>query len=107
MEVRLGVRGRAHTGPSVAGRDVRFHADDRFYSTLLRQLLKRPGTVQVPVIGYGERRLLQLDRPPHEVLEPVGAIQQRVLGVAMKVYERHFLRICTRALPRDLLSSRP
>ncbi len=43
--------------------------------------------MQVTVVGDRERRLFELDGPFNQVVDPVGAIEQRVLGMAMQVYE--------------------
>jgi hypothetical protein len=45
--------------------------------------------VKIPVVGDGERRLLQLGGALNQVVDPIGAVEQRVLGVAVQVYEGH------------------
>jgi hypothetical protein len=45
--------------------------------------------VEIPVVGDREGRLFELDGPGNQVVDPVCAIEQRVLGVAVEVYEGH------------------
>ena len=52
-------------------------------------LLELPGGVHVAVIGDRQRRLLELLRAPDQVIDAVRAVEERVLGVAMQVDERH------------------
>ena len=56
---------------------------------LLRLLLELPRRVQVAVIGDREGRLLELLGPADQVVDPVRAVQQRVLGVAVEMDEGH------------------
>src|SRR5688572_20460111 len=89
MVVRLGARRRPAPVAPVSGGDVRLHPDDRLDVALLRLLLELPGGVQISVIGDRERRLLELGSALDELLDPVGAVEERVLGVAVQVYEGH------------------
>ncbi len=41
------------------------------------------------MVGDREGRLFELDGPGYQVVDPVGAIEQGVLGVAVQVYEGH------------------
>ena len=87
--VRLHPRPGAGLEAAVARRHVRFHPDDRLDLRLLRLLLELPGGVQVAVIGDGERRLLELLRALDQVLDAVGAVEEREFGVAVEMDERH------------------
>ena len=87
-------------GASVARRDIGFHADDRLETRFLGFFLELPRPVKVTVIGYGEGRLLELQRSVDEIIDAVGAVEKRVFGVAMEVDEGHMIRIC------DAVSSR-
>lgn len=93
MEVRLGVGSGAASRASVARGDVCLHPDDGLEVVPPGQLLERPGSVEVAMIGDSQRRLLELDSPPNEVVESVGAVEQGILGMAMEVDERHCLTI--------------
>src|SRR5678815_800861 len=89
MEVRLGTVGCFRFRSAVGRGDVRLHADDRFNAGLLRLLLKLPGGVKISMIGYRQPGLLELLRPPDQVVDPVRAVEERVLRVAMQMNERH------------------
>jgi hypothetical protein len=45
--------------------------------------------MQVTVIGNSERWLLELQRALDQVINPVRAVKQRVLGMAVQMDERH------------------
>ena len=51
--------------------------------------VETPGGVQVAVVGDREGRLFELLRSSDQVIDPVGTVEKRVLGVAMKVHEGH------------------
>lgn len=93
MEVRLGVGAGATPGASIPRGDVCLHPDNGLEIVSLGQLLERPGSVEVAMVRDSQRRLLELDSPPNEVFESVGAVEQRILGMAVEVDERHFLTI--------------
>jgi hypothetical protein len=93
MEVRLGIRAGAAPGASIPRGHVSLHPDNGLEIVSPGQLLECPGSVEVAMIRDGQRRLLELDSPPNEVFESVGAVEQRILGMAMEVDERHFLTI--------------
>ena len=81
-------------GPAVAHGNVRLHPDDRFDAGLASLLLELPGGMEVTVIGNGEGGLLEFQGTPDQVVNPVGAVEQRILGMTMEMYERHIIRIC-------------
>ncbi len=87
--VRLGAWRRPRTRSPITRRNVCLHADDRFDSSLLRPLLEVPGRVQIPVVGNSQRRLLELLRASDEVADPVRAVEERILRVAMEMDEGH------------------
>src|SRR5918992_1477024 len=89
MVVRLGARRLTCAVSSITGSDVRLHPDDRLDLGLFRLLLELPRGVEVTVVGNRERRLLELAGARDQALDPVGAVEKRVLGVTMEVYERH------------------
>src|SRR5689334_6735859 len=75
---------------SAVGRgDVGLHADDRFDAGLFRLLLKLPGGVEITMVGDRQPGLLELLRPPDQVIDPVRAVEERVLRVAMEMNEGH------------------
>jgi hypothetical protein len=45
--------------------------------------------MHVAMIRDGKRGLLQLEGATDQVIDPVGAVEERVLGVAVQMYERH------------------
>src|SRR5690606_38912980 len=69
--------------------DMGLHSDDRLQTGPVPLLLKRPGSVHQPVVSNRQRRLLEFPGAPDEIVESVGAVQQRVLGVAVKMTEGH------------------
>ena len=73
----------------VARGDVRLHADDRLHARLARLLLKFPGRVQIAVVRDGQGGLFELLRPGNQVFDPVRAVEERILGMAVQVYEAH------------------
>ena len=90
----------AVAGPSIAWRDIGFHADYRLEARLLRFFLELPSPVKVTVIGYGEGRLLEFLRLRDEIIDAVCAVEKGVFGMAVEVDEGHMIRIC------DAVSSR-
>src|SRR5690606_19095495 len=74
---------------AAAGGDVRLHPDDRLDPGLAGLLLEDPGAEHHAVVGEGEGRLLELLGTRDEVADAVGAVEQRVLRVAVQVDERH------------------
>ena len=75
MEVRFAaVAADAIAGASIARRDIGFHADYRLESGFLGLFLELPRPVKVTVIGDGEGRLLELQRPIDEIIDAVRAV---------------------------------
>ncbi len=91
-EVRVVGRGaRLHlAGAPVAVRDVGFAADDRRDALRAGLLLELPGAEQVAVVGEGERGHAERDRPVDQIVDPVRAVEQRVLAVRVKMNELHY-----------------
>jgi hypothetical protein len=52
-------------------------------------LLKFPGGVQITVIGNCQGGLLVLLCPSDQIVDPVRAVEERVFGMAVEVYEGH------------------
>ena len=74
---------------SIARRDIRLHAEDRFDLRFLRLFLEFPGGVHVPVVGDRQSGLLELLRAPNQVVDSIGTVEERVLGMAMQMNEGH------------------
>ena len=75
MEVGFAaVAADAIAGASIARRDIGFHADDRFEAGFFGFFLELPRPVKVTVIGDGEGRLLELQRPIDEIIDAVRAV---------------------------------
>ncbi len=68
-----------------AGRDINLAADDGLDAFFARGLVKINRAVHRAVIGDGERGELQFMRFFHQPVQPAGAIEQRILGVQMKM----------------------
>ncbi len=75
--------------PAIAEGDVSLAADDRLDAAGLGCLMEAPGAVQVAMIGEGEGRHLELGGAFDQSVQLVGAVQQRVFAVGVKVNERH------------------
>src|SRR6185437_9985139 len=82
--------------PPVTRRYVCLHAEYGLDARLLGALLEFPGGMHVPVVGYGQRRLLEFERPGDQVLDAVRAIEQGIFRVTVEMNEGHPLRIDTR-----------
>lgn len=65
--------------------DVRLDPDDRRHARLLRRVEEVVGTVQVAVVRHRDVRHAHFIAGSEHVLEPRGTVQQRVLGVDVKV----------------------
>jgi hypothetical protein len=76
------------------GGDVRLDADDRGDPRLLRRVEEVVRPVEVAVVGHGDVRHAHLIAGVEHVLEPRGTVQQRVLGVHVKVRERRLRHGC-------------
>ena len=68
-----------------ARRDINLAADDRLDALFARRLVKINDAVHRAVVGDGERGKFQLMRLVHQPVQPAGAIEQRILGVQMKM----------------------
>src|SRR6185437_10538125 len=89
VEVGLGAWARTRAFPSIARCHVRFHADDRSQLGFLGLFLELERRVEIAVVGDGERGLLEFQRPRDEVVDPIGAVEQRILGVTVQMDEGH------------------
>jgi hypothetical protein len=76
--------------------DVRLHPNDGLNPRFLRLFLEFPRSVEVAVVGDGERRLLELLRAANQIINPVRSIEERVLGVAMEMDEGHLEEVSRR-----------
>ena len=79
-------RGRRPVEPAPLG-DVELAPEDGFDAVLKRLLVKLDGAEEVAVVGDGQGGQLLGLRLLHQGVEPVGPVQQTVLGVKMKVTE--------------------
>ena len=89
----VGVVGRGAflqpAGAAVAVRDVGLAADDRLDPPGAGLLLEFPRAVEVAVVREGEGGHAQFDRPLHQVVYPVRAVEEGVLAMCVKMNERH------------------
>ncbi len=67
--------------------DVDLAADDRMNVLLLGLVVELHCAEQVAVIGHGDGRHLLLGDDVHELADFAGAVEQRVVGMAMKMNE--------------------
>jgi hypothetical protein len=79
--------GRAALGPPISRRDIHLAAEDRIQSAFARLVVKDHRREHVPVLGDRHRRHVQLHRPVEQFLDPARAVEQRILGVQVKVDE--------------------
>jgi len=80
----------AAIGAAVASRsalagDVDFAADDWLDPVLDRRVMELNGTEQIPVIGQGDCRHSELDRPRDHRLDLVGTVEEAEVTVKMEV----------------------
>ena len=68
---------------------VRLHPEDRLDARLARGLVEFDRAEEVPVIGQGQGAHAHLRRRPHERVEAVRAVEERVLRVRMEMHEGH------------------
>ena len=68
--------------------EVRLETEDRLDPVLAARLVVLDGTVQHPVVGETERRLLERCCALRHLLDATGSVEQRVLGVDVEVRER-------------------
>src|SRR3569833_2469255 len=99
MEVRLDPRRGPSFGSAIARGDVRFHPEDGFDLRFLGLLLELPRGVEITVIGNGERRLFQLLGALDQIVDPIGAVEKRVLRMAVEMDERHSVKNSRRMEP--------
>jgi len=68
-------------------RHVSLHADNRLDPGGRRRLVKFDRPVQVPVVGNRDRRHFHSGRFLHQFLHPHRAIEKRIFGVQVEMYE--------------------
>ena len=71
----------------IAWRDVGFDPQDRLDALLPREVVKRDRSVQIPMIRDGHRIHPELSHPINELIDPIPAIEQRILGVQVQVHK--------------------
>ena len=79
---------------AASGRYISLHPDDGIDARFGGFFLKLPCAMHVAVIGDGECGLLELERTSDQVIDPICAVEEGVLGVAVKMNEGHTVRIC-------------
>ena len=79
--------GRGVAIPQRTGRHVRLTADDRPNSSLFRRLVKLDRTVEIAMIGNGDRRHSEFSGLSDKVFRPNRTVQQGIFRVAMQVNE--------------------
>src|SRR5207249_2465008 len=75
------------SGVPTARRHVDLAAEDRVDSALPRVVVKNDRRKQIPVLGHGDGRHVQLRGLIKELVYAARAVQQRVLGVQVKMDE--------------------
>ena len=79
--------------------DVDFAADYRMYAVGVGLIVELHRAEQVAVIGHRDGRHFLLRHHLHELRDLAGSIEQRVVGVAVKMNERVRHTIKTRGRP--------
>ena len=69
-------------------RDVNFAADHGVDAVVLGVIVELDGAEEVAVIGHGDGGHFLLGDDLHELRDLAGSIEQRVVGVAVKMNER-------------------
>ena len=80
-------------------RDVNFAADDRMDAFRLGRVVELDGAEEVAVIGHGDGGHLLALRDLHQLLDFAGAVEQRVVGMAVEMDERAFAWYIVRVPP--------
>jgi hypothetical protein len=100
--------GRAALGQPAARRDVNLAAENRLDAVLAGVIVEDHRREHVAVLGDRNRRHLQLRRLVEQFVDPARTVEQRELGVKMKVDEFSHRRHSTqnrrtrRAIPKGL-----
>ena len=71
-------------------RDIDLAADNGLYPLGAAGLVKRDGAVHNAVVGYRDGALPQLLYALYQPLDAAGAVEQRILGMNMKMHKTHF-----------------
>ena len=89
----LRLAGHAALVAPIAGRDIDLAPEDRVQPAGPRVVVEDHRREHVAVLGDGDRRHLQRDRLIEQFVDPARAVEQRELGVEVKVNElRHDYR---------------
>jgi hypothetical protein len=83
--IGLGLRAALLEAASL--RHVDLAAEDRLESALTGMVVEHDRREHVAVLGHRQRRHLQLDRFVQELVDAAGAVEQRELGMKVKVDE--------------------
>ncbi len=67
--------------------DVNLASDNRVDALRRRRVVELDGSEQVPVVGHRDRGLFLLGDEIHETADLTGAVEQRIISVAMQVDE--------------------
>lgn len=78
---------------AVARRDVGFHPDEGTDARLVRLFLELPRAMHVAVVGDGQSRLLEFESPPDQLIDSIGAVEERIFRVTVEMNEGHNLKI--------------
>ena len=83
----VGLALRARSCRTGCPRDVDLAAEDRLQPAIARVVVEDDRREHVAVLGDRERRHLQLDRFVEQLVDAAGAVEQRELGVQVKMNE--------------------
>ena len=79
---------RVMSGEFRQARNVQCHADNRFYSRFLRQLVKLYRRIQPVGIRQRDGRHFLLNRGGNDLLRRRHAAQKRIVAMTMQMYEQ-------------------
>ncbi len=77
----------AALGQPAAGRDIHLAAEDRLHAALLGMVVEDDRRKHVAVLGHRQRRHLEPGSLVEQLIDAARAVEQRELGVTMKVNE--------------------
>jgi hypothetical protein len=77
----------AALGQPAAGRDIHLASQNRLDAALLGVVVKDDRREHVPVLGNGQRRHLESGGLVEQLIDAARTVEQRELGVTMKVNE--------------------
>ena len=78
---------------TIAGSDVGFHPDEGTDACLVCFFLEFPRAMHVAMVSDGQSGLLEFESPPDQLIDSIGAVEERIFRVTVEMNEGHNLKI--------------